>query len=126
MKPWLGELRLAPHSLYVEGRDFYPAERATIDRLIGRSTTVVACDPEMESHNYGFACFDAHAVHWIYVVNTFRRMGIGGLLFAFARTHMGLDQEAEVLCSYASQMFGLKKLREKYRLRYVPYLLRQI
>lgn len=63
---------------------YYAQHKATIMRLLARSTTMVACNPDRPSQALGFVCYDGTATHWVYVKDVWRRIGIGRELFSGA------------------------------------------
>lgn len=67
---------------------FYEGHHALIEKLLKRSRCLVACNAEDVDQLYGFAVGEAFgesmssvvALHYVYVKQAFRRMGIGGRL----------------------------------------------
>lgn len=124
VRPWLQELRKSPTTVYIDDAIYFERQRRLVHALLERDPAFIACNPDNAGHAYGFICFSAEATHWLYVVSTFRLMGIGSTLLGFARTAQRLEPGAAMVCSHASGIFGLKSLRERYSLRYDPYILK--
>lgn len=67
---------------------YYAGHHALIERLLARSRCLVACNVDDPDQLYGFAVGESFgapmssvfALHYVYVKQTFRRMGIGGRL----------------------------------------------
>lgn len=75
--PWSQEMRHAPWSRGMPDDLYFPAQKQVIKKLLRRAITLVAADPEDGWHTYGFVTFETAMVHFLYVKDTFRRMGIG-------------------------------------------------
>lgn len=64
---------------------FDPHQRAHVDRCLDTYSTLVACHPDDPSELFAFICFclveRMPVVHWLYVRNLFRRMGIARSIF---------------------------------------------
>lgn len=70
------------------------AAKRRAERLLQHEATrvLVACNPEMESHMFGFVAFSApNVLHWIYVPKTWREIGLGKTLAAAAVPSFGKD-----------------------------------
>lgn len=70
------------------------AAKRRAERLLQHEATrvLVACNPEMESHLFGFVAYSApNVLHWIYVPRTWREIGLGKTLAAAAVPSFGKD-----------------------------------
>jgi GNAT superfamily N-acetyltransferase len=59
---------------------FYSRVNAPIDALLANSITDVVLDPIDRSYIVGWCCYSADAVHYVYVREALRRLGIGAAL----------------------------------------------
>jgi len=48
--------------------------------IVPNSRALMACDPEDDDNRLGFAVFAGPALHFVYVIQDFRRMGIAAAL----------------------------------------------
>lgn len=70
--------------------DYQSGQRARIDRLLAAHGARVACSPAAPDTIMGWACDDGFVLHYLYVRQTYRRMGIAGQLRGMlpGATHM--------------------------------------
>lgn len=97
---------------------FRAAHRLVVDRLLARGTTLVACAPDFEDQIFGYVCFEAGVLHWIFVKGPFKRNGIGNSLMAAA----GFTRTGPFTFSHLSNSDLAHGLRKKWQLgKYDPY-----
>ncbi len=124
VKPWLQELRRSSTTRYLTDRVFFQEHGHVVNNLLATCRVDLACDPDDESHFYGFVAYaqGEHecVVHWLYVKSAFRQLGIGRALYEHA-TH-----GARAIASHVNDfvMGPLRSTWEKYGLTYNPYVLR--
>ena len=117
---WVKEMRHAPFSRHCPSGVYVPCQHALVHQILAGSDAQIACDPANPDHLYGCAVHAGDVVHWLYVKSAYRGLGVGrALLFAC----FGDVLPEEVVCTQASQLFEDKRLVERYRLVYSPYLL---
>lgn len=70
-------------------RAYYESQDCTINRLLKRCEVLVACGPAEPSDLFGYVVFgrgeDSCVLHWVYVKQIFRRMGLARHLITAAR-----------------------------------------
>lgn len=82
---WVQEFRHAPAARFIRNADYYADQRTLIYRLLRASETLVACAPDDENHLFGFVTFGpGMLVHWVYVKDSYRRIGLGDALLEAA------------------------------------------
>lgn len=78
--PWVKSVsRQRPYSR-CESSWLSAAQGSLISRLLGRSTVLVAANPDDSAHLFGYIAFElepARLLHWIYVKMDMRRFGVG-------------------------------------------------
>lgn len=98
------------------GFDVYKAgQGALIDRLLERSAVVTAAvelGPDLEEL-VGFVAWEGPAIHYVYVKQAFRRLGIGARLLKLPESPLWHTHETHTW----------RKLSGKPHTRYNPYLL---
>ena len=60
---------------------FYPEYQKIIDRILLRSTIKVACHQEEPSVIFGYLIFEPDILHYCFIKQSFRRLGIATALF---------------------------------------------
>lgn len=90
--PWVQEMRHSPWCKGIDGETYFPQMKLFVSRLLRRSSTLIACNPENPTHIFGFVTFHAPTyLHWIYVKSAYQKIGLGHELLEAARQH-GLDE----------------------------------
>lgn len=76
--------RESPWAKRVRWGVFAPHHSQIIQRLLERSSVLVACDPEREEEILGYIAFELppKILHWSYVKPSFRRAGVFSALLA--------------------------------------------
>lgn len=89
--------------------------RHIIDRVYPGIIVATAIDDD--SQIYGYICREGYVVHYVYVKQLFRRMGIGRRLL------LGNDAEGEhrYLCTQWSDALCSPDVYRRYNLSYDPY-----
>lgn len=114
---WLKSFRESEFAKGIPTSLYYREHHRLIERLLERAQVLVACNPESPSQIYGWICFErsrARVIHYVYVKQPFRELGIAKRLLeaalageeGFFYTHLGITDG---------------KLKE--RAVYSPYLL---
>lgn len=84
--PWVQEMRHSPWSRGVPDDVYFPEMKAFVGRVLRRSYTLIACNPEDPTHVFGFVTFERpNVVHWIYVKRAYQRVGLGQALLDAAK-----------------------------------------
>jgi len=125
VKSWVQEMRHAPFSKGVPDDVFFAEHRRVVLALVRRAWTTCAVNVEDENHIYGFVTFELapERLHWVYVKEPYRRIGLGQALLESAFGAPGL-WPPRLLCSHASNFAKLLAAQaERRRLVYSPYLL---
>lgn len=124
---WVRSFRPSPTVGPVEAPVFHIEQRARINRLISRSKTFVACDPEDKSRIRGWIVFepprrieDQAVIHYVCVHPNFQVQGIGSALVGIARGTQA-DAEAPIWSTHETQ--PMRHIRPRWNMFYNPYLL---
>ena len=119
---WLKSFRSGLICKHVDNTIYFSEHHKVIERLLKRSTTVMACDPNDPATIYGYLCFDRVegilVVHYAYVKQTFRGMGV---LRQLLKSIEGHDWNGAGLFSHSTLISS--RLSLKYNLVYHPYIL---
>lgn len=116
---WLKSYRTSQFAQMIASSIYFSEHHKTIERILKAATVLVACNDEDSSHIYGWIC--AHQVagiftlHYLYVKQPFRRMGLAHLLFNSFEHSEG----AGVFTHHTRPMEAISK---KYNLVYHPYI----
>lgn len=119
------------------GKNLYFKEQAKIIKsLINQHMVIVACDPEDETHVYGFLCFsyvnDQFIFHFLFVKLAYRQFGIARALRDNAiserdpMTTRIVTTFSPVRIFYKDDHLRIKRnsfLEKKWNLIYNPYVL---
>jgi len=86
---WLRSYRASKVNSAFSTDLYYERQTSIIDQILPRSSVIVACGSDDLDHIYGYLVFDKpHSyelkIHYIYVKQAFRHMGIGRALLAKA------------------------------------------
>lgn len=129
IKSWLRDYkRTLPRN--TPGRTYYPAQQQVIGVLASTSTIKVACDANDMNMIYGFAVGQAHpelktlVVHYVYIRDTWRRLGIAKALIKELGYQDGWEIVATHWTNYLERLATMGPQRVKYPfLVYHQYLL---
>lgn len=100
----------------VENKEFFNNYNQIIDNLLLKSTTYVACLKDDEIVICGYICAQDDIIHYIFVKEVFRNLGIARKLIK----HM------EVPPTYTTHLTRMSEgLLVKFNLKYNPFLLFQ-
>ena len=119
---WLKSYRSSLFAKPISNTVFFAEHHKVIEKLAKTSQILLACNKEDPNQIYGYACAErvegVFVLHYIYVKQSFRRLGIGKLLLdSFDHN---FDDESAV---YTHHTKIAEKLAAKYHLIYHPYLL---
>jgi GNAT superfamily N-acetyltransferase len=122
---WMRQIRkLPPFTSF--GRDEFQRHRYLVDRLVADFPPLLACDPEAPGVVYGFACAELReqaegdalqVLHFVYVRNTWRGLGIGETLVRHTLPRLKTDP---VFLTHPGK--AVPHLKEKWKLCFNPYL----
>lgn len=114
-KTWLCTYRHSPMVRKVPNDTYYDAHRAIIDRLLKKSVTLIAANPEDESHIYGFICYqEPNILHFAAVKRLYWRFGLGRAMVKKA------DLKRQIYCSHWAEMMDI--WQTGHEMVYSPYL----
>lgn len=118
---WLKSFKYSLFARNITNTIYFAEHHKLIERLLKSNETIIACDDNDPSQIFGFISAGyvdgILCVHYIYVKQTFRNLGIGKtLLNAF-------NHSAEAASVYTHHTRMAEKLAAKYNLVYHPYLL---
>lgn len=105
---------------------YYHHQEPIINSLLSQSFVIVACSPHDHDQILGY-CIAQPAqghvcvVHWINVKQVYRKLGIGSVLMAEARTRCNAAPGLPVVMTHISKSF--KWLEKKWEIVYSPYLI---
>jgi hypothetical protein len=95
---------------------FFKNEGKIIKELLRTELIKVICNPHDETHIYGYACYNDTPVtlHYIYVKQPFRKMGLAKNLL---RDYL---ESEDVIVSYSTSR--IKRFGKHYNFKYNPYV----
>jgi ribosomal protein S18 acetylase RimI-like enzyme len=118
---WLKSYRFSHFAEKITNTIYFSDQHKLIEKLIGSSNVVVACNEEDPSQVYGYIVGGEvdgiSLLHFIYVKHTFRNMGVGKTLL----DAMGHDKDKAGVYTHHTRMAD--KLSSKYNFVYHPYLM---
>ena len=118
---WLKSYRFSHFAEKITNTIYFSDQHKLIEKLIGDSKVVVACNGEDPSQVYGYIVGGEvdgiSLLHFIYVKHTFRNMGVGKTLL----DALGHDKEKAGVYTHHTRMAD--KLAAKYNFVYHPYLM---
>ena len=81
-KSWLDSYRYSDWGKQFDSRTYYDGHHAVIERVLSRPDTrvVVACLPDAQFVDLGFAVGQADILHFVYVKRNARQFGVGSAL----------------------------------------------
>lgn len=118
---WVSEMRRSTFSRHVPQEIYWPCQHELVRQILEAATTIIACDPEDETHLYGCIVHqpgEQAVVHWLYVKGAMRRCGLGRALLDAA-----IGERRPIFCTQAPPLFSDRALVEKYQALYCHYLL---
>lgn len=118
---WLKSFRSGLMNKEVDNTIYFSEHHKLTERLLKRSTTLMAVSPDDPATIYGYICFEKieglFVLHYVYVKHTFRAMGVMRQLMKAT----GQDFKTAGLFSHMTKIF--ERLSLKYDLIYHPYIL---
>ena len=112
---WLKNFRDSAHP-HLARPDYFAGEHRLIELLVSRGAAVLlACDCDDATQLLGWICHEVNTVHYLYVKQVFRKLGIGRKLLSQA----GIKQPFRVTHWTPS----VSMLRHKAAFVFDPYLL---
>jgi len=95
---------------------FFRNEAKIVNKLIREDSITIACNPEDDTHIFGYICYrvDPQVMHYVYMKQPFRRIGIAGGLLSSSLSGKDID------VTYHTPR--LKRLNNWYKFTYNPYL----
>lgn len=97
---------------------FFNLVNAPIDILLAEKITEVVLDPIDRTYIMGWCCYDAEAIHYVYVRESLRNSGIGGAMLARA----GIDKRAPVIITHKTTHEAAEHIAAKHKAIYAPRL----
>ena len=125
---WMKQNRYAPISKHVPTKIYRPYYHAVLEDILKRSTVIVACNPDDETHTFGVLVWepDPALFHWLYVKDIYAGQGLARALLTYAVPSLGTPQQPELICtSSGPTVFQNRSIVERYKLIYNPFLLFQ-
>lgn len=117
---WLKCYRHSKAALQIQNEVYFSGQHKVIEGLAKRSTFVIACNPDDESQIYGYSVGETvdnvTVVHFIYVKEPYRKLGLACTLLA------ALGHEAGTPYIYTHKTHAAEKLEKKHPMIYHPYL----
>lgn len=107
-------------------RIFFDNHKKVIEKVLAESNVVVAANPEDPGQIFGYVVFQPSVgkvavLHWVYVKEPFRRLGIAADLFAVAKRIAEHDELLPVVGTHYNLRWDV--LATKWNLVFNPYLL---
>lgn len=120
---WLKSFKSSPWAKSIPTSIYYANHKEVIAKILPKAIIMVACNPEDQSQIFGYAVFTPGriiALHYVYVKQPYRRLGIAQVLFEFARaSHM---RTFPMIATHVTDVWS-QVLRDKWSMIYNPYLL---
>lgn len=118
---WLKSYRSSYFAKSISNTIYFEGHHKIIEKLAKTSEIIVACNPQDPEQIFGYICAEKidgiFCLHYIYVKQSFRRLGIGKLLLnSFER-----DKEQASVFTHHTKI--AERLAAKYNMVYHPYLL---
>jgi len=109
----------SPLTKYTKRTLFFDEHQKLLDRLLPKIQVIVACDENDQDLIFGFLAFEPKIVHFVYVKEPFRKMGIARKLIE----SQGINVNE---CQASHLTFGLLDLwtAKKVSIEFNDYLLR--
>lgn len=112
---------------YVHKDIYYQNHKHIIADILRESITVVAVNPEDAGQIFGYiVCQPTRegvgVLHYCFVKQAYRGLGVGTMLYNEARTVTHHDTELPMACSHATGVF-YAELGKRYNIIFNPYLI---
>lgn len=121
---WLNSYRKSDAAKGLDGQTYYTQQRATIERLLSRSSGVIACQPSDEKEILGWLVLEPASslvVHYAYVKHLLRREGLASHMLRSVLDSMG----TQPLVYYTHHTGNrCRKLMERFDASFQPHLSR--
>jgi GNAT superfamily N-acetyltransferase len=118
---WLKSYRSSYFAKPISNTIYFSEHHKVIEKLAKTSEILIACNQDDPSQIYGYACAErvdgVFVIHYIYVKQTFRRMGVAKALLE------SFDHDYSDAAVFTHNTSIADKLAAKYNLVYHPYLL---
>ena len=114
---WCSQVRAMQPLSVLTPEEFRRLHRPVVDYCLQKHGAIVACNPDMDDHVYGYICA-GKALHMIYVRNTFRQFGVGKRLMRAVFPEFLQDTIYHTHDTKAARHF-----RPRWNLKYDPYLI---
>lgn len=122
---WLRSYRASDYAKHIDQKVFFYRERQRLERVLSDSRTLVftarAADDDDQLFGYAVATFDLEKqvawLHWVYVKDAFRRMGIGAALLSHILNRPEINQYFN---TYLTKTFFYWSQSKNFR--YNPYM----
>jgi GNAT superfamily N-acetyltransferase len=115
-------VRELPPLSALTGAEFKAQHRPLIEAALQRGACIVACNPEMDNHVYGYCVGELRdglqLLHMVYVRNTFRRFGLGSEMMA--RMFPRFKEEPII---HTHETRAARHFRRRWNMKLNPYLL---
>jgi GNAT superfamily N-acetyltransferase len=117
---WLKCYRHSRLALQMQNEVYFSGHHKVIEGLLKNCSCIVACSPDDLSQIYGYAVGEKRdgqlVVHFIYVKEAYRRLGIGLLLLKSLGYELGQPY------FFTQKTHAVEKYEKKYPIIYHPYL----
>jgi hypothetical protein len=81
LKSWLTTFKnTGPAVIRMLDSEYFQDYQVIIKHFMSHSKTTIVCDPDDEAVIWAYMVESPHAIHYIYVKETFRQLGIGKFL----------------------------------------------
>lgn len=119
---WLRSYRMSEFAKELHNQVYFPQHHKVIEGLLQRCGGVVACDPLDSTQLYGYVVAEVidecPVVHYCYIKEPFRKMGVAHLLLTAA--NVGWKPDA-AFC-YTHKTYQSTRLEKRYPMVFHPYL----
>lgn len=116
---WLKSYRASSVNRDIINATFFTEHHKVLERILKHAQVIIACSNEDPMHIYGWICAEyidgIFCLHYIYIKHSFRKMGVGRLLFnAF--------EHSDAAGIYTHHTQPMRYLGERLNLMYHPYI----
>lgn len=127
LSTWLKSFRNSHFACMIPNDIYFKAHKALIMATLQESGVVVAVNPEDESQIFGYGVYTpnggATLCHYIYVKESYRRLGIGTTLFRAMLADSDHSPDVPAIATHSTRALKDYGLREKWEIVYNPYML---
>lgn len=117
---WLKCYRHSKAALQIQNEIYFQGQHRLIEGLVHRARFIIACNPADETQIYGYSCGetieDVTCVHFIYVKEPYRKLGLACTLLA------ALGHVPGTPYLYTHKTHAAEKLEKKHAMVYHPFL----